>query len=78
MHPSPAVGFPRIRHVHAPEPGSSYQRKTILWRRSTTVSFQQPTLPAVRGWATQRDKWALDKAPIASATSGKTRVRNII
>ena len=50
-----------------------FQRKTILCRRGTSVSFQQP-----RGWASERDKWDLDKAPTAFVTFGKTTVRNVI
>lgn len=37
------------------------------------MSFQQP-----RGWASERDKWDLDKAPTAFVTFGKTTVRNVI
>lgn len=35
-------------------------------------------IPAVRGWASQHDKWDLDKAPAAFVTLGKTAVRNVI
>lgn len=34
-------------------------------------------IPAVRGWASQRDKQDLDKAPTAFVTFGKTTVRNV-